>query len=313
MFDARRGAWSTFQYLVRERLREENVTVERDGTLGLGGSESAARRSRHERALVRGADGGQRVGLVRGIRREVLDANGTGALDRRERRPRRPRACADGAPCSARRSRAHARSRRRTARGGCCRPRAADRRRGRGRAGPARARRARRPPSSRGTPRSRGRGCRSPRRWRRSPRSRRSSAARRARTRAEPSARRRCRSCRCGCRRRRRDGRGGCWRRSGGGPSCSRGRGAAPGARRPGSRSCPAARSRRSAACGRETAPPGERWAYPTASAPRSAIAASRACATRVRSTLLAGLRLYPAIPHIRRSSDRSDRPGGSR
>ncbi len=40
MFDARRGAWSTFQYLVRERLREENVTVERDGTLGLGGSES---------------------------------------------------------------------------------------------------------------------------------------------------------------------------------------------------------------------------------------------------------------------------------
>ena len=40
MFDARRGAWSTFQYLVRERLREESVTVERDGTLGLGGSES---------------------------------------------------------------------------------------------------------------------------------------------------------------------------------------------------------------------------------------------------------------------------------
>jgi hypothetical protein len=34
MFDARRGAWSTFQYLVRERLREEGVTVERDGRLG---------------------------------------------------------------------------------------------------------------------------------------------------------------------------------------------------------------------------------------------------------------------------------------
>jgi hypothetical protein len=33
MFDARRGAWSTFQFLVRERLREEDVTVERDGTL----------------------------------------------------------------------------------------------------------------------------------------------------------------------------------------------------------------------------------------------------------------------------------------
>ncbi len=33
MFDARRGAWSTFQYLVRERLREEGVTVELDGRL----------------------------------------------------------------------------------------------------------------------------------------------------------------------------------------------------------------------------------------------------------------------------------------
>jgi hypothetical protein len=33
MFDARRGAWSTFQFLVRGRLREEGVEVERDGTL----------------------------------------------------------------------------------------------------------------------------------------------------------------------------------------------------------------------------------------------------------------------------------------
>ena len=33
MFDARRGAWSTFQFLVRERLREEGETVERDGRL----------------------------------------------------------------------------------------------------------------------------------------------------------------------------------------------------------------------------------------------------------------------------------------
>ena len=33
MFDARRGAWSTFQYLVRERLKEEGADVERDGTL----------------------------------------------------------------------------------------------------------------------------------------------------------------------------------------------------------------------------------------------------------------------------------------
>jgi hypothetical protein len=33
MFDARRGAWSTFQFLVRERLLEENVAVAPDGTL----------------------------------------------------------------------------------------------------------------------------------------------------------------------------------------------------------------------------------------------------------------------------------------
>ncbi len=33
MFDARRGAWSTFQFLVRERLREEGVEVGPDGTL----------------------------------------------------------------------------------------------------------------------------------------------------------------------------------------------------------------------------------------------------------------------------------------
>jgi hypothetical protein len=34
MFDARRGAWSTFQFLVHERLREAGVTVTPDGRLG---------------------------------------------------------------------------------------------------------------------------------------------------------------------------------------------------------------------------------------------------------------------------------------
>jgi len=33
MFDARRGAWSTFQYLVREQLRAAGVDVRADGTL----------------------------------------------------------------------------------------------------------------------------------------------------------------------------------------------------------------------------------------------------------------------------------------
>ena len=34
MFDARRGAWSMFQFLVRERLREQGVEVTPDGRLG---------------------------------------------------------------------------------------------------------------------------------------------------------------------------------------------------------------------------------------------------------------------------------------
>jgi hypothetical protein len=34
MFDARRGAWATFQFLVRERLLEEGATVEADGSVG---------------------------------------------------------------------------------------------------------------------------------------------------------------------------------------------------------------------------------------------------------------------------------------
>lgn len=33
MFEARRGAWATFQFLVRERLRAEGVEVARDGTV----------------------------------------------------------------------------------------------------------------------------------------------------------------------------------------------------------------------------------------------------------------------------------------
>jgi Homing endonuclease associated repeat len=34
MFDARRGAWSTFQFLIKERLDEEGVPVGADGRLG---------------------------------------------------------------------------------------------------------------------------------------------------------------------------------------------------------------------------------------------------------------------------------------
>jgi hypothetical protein len=34
MFDARRGAWSTFQFLIKERLDEEGISVGADGRLG---------------------------------------------------------------------------------------------------------------------------------------------------------------------------------------------------------------------------------------------------------------------------------------
>jgi hypothetical protein len=34
MFEARRGAWSTFQFLIAERLREQNVDVGPDGRVG---------------------------------------------------------------------------------------------------------------------------------------------------------------------------------------------------------------------------------------------------------------------------------------
>ena len=33
LFDARRGAWSTFQFMIRERLRAAGIAVEPDGTL----------------------------------------------------------------------------------------------------------------------------------------------------------------------------------------------------------------------------------------------------------------------------------------
>jgi hypothetical protein len=33
LFDARRGAWATFQYLVRERLLDEGASVDADGSV----------------------------------------------------------------------------------------------------------------------------------------------------------------------------------------------------------------------------------------------------------------------------------------
>jgi hypothetical protein len=33
MFDARRGAWSTFQYLIRKRLEEQGINVSAEGRI----------------------------------------------------------------------------------------------------------------------------------------------------------------------------------------------------------------------------------------------------------------------------------------
>jgi hypothetical protein len=38
MFDARRGAWSTFQFLIRERLADEGIEIRSDGRVLRGGS-----------------------------------------------------------------------------------------------------------------------------------------------------------------------------------------------------------------------------------------------------------------------------------
>jgi hypothetical protein len=47
LFDSRRGAWATFQFLVRRRLLEEGVAVAGDGSVGYVGAARAASRVMH--------------------------------------------------------------------------------------------------------------------------------------------------------------------------------------------------------------------------------------------------------------------------
>ena len=58
MFEARRGAWSTFQFLVREQLATQGVDVAPDGTL-------TTESSRHGSGREVGALGAQRAAVVR--------------------------------------------------------------------------------------------------------------------------------------------------------------------------------------------------------------------------------------------------------
>ena len=86
MFDARRGAWSTFQFLVRERLVAAGTDVGRDGRLELARLERGERGEalEAERALLRRAHGRQRSLL------EVRGRAGSEASSTHARRPRRP-------------------------------------------------------------------------------------------------------------------------------------------------------------------------------------------------------------------------------
>ena len=68
MFDSRRGAWGTFQFLVRERLLADGLTVGSDGSVTrLDLAAISASRRQAELALLRGAHRRQRVVL------DVLD------------------------------------------------------------------------------------------------------------------------------------------------------------------------------------------------------------------------------------------------
>ena len=66
MFDARRGAWSTFQFLIRKRLEGRGVAVAPDGRITLAAAASA------ERALVVG----QQVELEHGLQRGPCQQRG---------------------------------------------------------------------------------------------------------------------------------------------------------------------------------------------------------------------------------------------
>ena len=56
LLDVPRGAWTAFQYLVRERLREEGVDVAPDGSLSSASAQPDPRaRFRSRRSLKRGA------------------------------------------------------------------------------------------------------------------------------------------------------------------------------------------------------------------------------------------------------------------
>ena len=115
MFDSRRGAWATFQFLVRRRLIDDGVDVRSDGSLAASLERRGDRREAREAdlALVRRAHGGQRVVLDELVDAEPLARLDLAAAQRDERALGQLALAQLQRGSSARRARARASSRRR--------------------------------------------------------------------------------------------------------------------------------------------------------------------------------------------------------
>ena len=96
MFDSRRGAWATFQFLVRRRLHRRRRRRPLGRSLGerleRGGDRREAREA--DLALVRRAHGGQRVVLDELVHAEALARLDVAVRGARRACPRAARACA---------------------------------------------------------------------------------------------------------------------------------------------------------------------------------------------------------------------------
>ena len=89
MFDARRGAWSTFQFLVRERLDEQGVRVGSDGRLrreeeGRGGERCEPREAGDALAAARGRRAASSSSTIRPVGPEALVARDAAVAELQE-------------------------------------------------------------------------------------------------------------------------------------------------------------------------------------------------------------------------------------
>ena len=83
MFEARRGAWATFQFLIRERLVEDGFAVGSDGRSAPAADEQRGSMSRADRPAARARPARlarRRLGRLHRARRGDLRRDGVGAL-----------------------------------------------------------------------------------------------------------------------------------------------------------------------------------------------------------------------------------------